>query len=987
MAGGAGAAAAIASDAAPASSMTNVYAFAIVLVIETLEWLGIIPDPIKVLEGYLIGRPRASATIDTINFLQHHVNPAGRLWGVQLSRMFTDDNIVISDSDPAAQKMLGLARSQFIKSAILQGLTNTRAQEIAQLIMTPAAQEQPIKIDFLTQAAPDGFVFQAVGKLASLYSQYLQAHPFTIGTNNTLTPEQKAEQYVYKHGDISDLNNSWIGPQLPDSYTPTGPIITGQNPCGASYSYDPTANICWLTNKLPNNMITQTCDAGYKYNPTSFLCEWIPTGQQTGTGNGGQPGGGQPGGGTPPPTGTIPMPPGETQGGDELNDCCNLSATYLYYVATAIQNLATQYGTNSGGQNSTAVSACCTKLTAQLQAIAGAIAGLPSALGLGVGSGPAPVDLSLIVAALANLDADLKAGNANTYAGAAEISSAIANVGSAIASAPPTDTTPLVNALTKLTAMFDIQQSTIDDLAAKGYIAPGDVQFYQGLPGVDGFFHKAYTEFHDLVRGMVMGGAGIDPDTGDTGLATNTQFLTWLTKLIGTTLKAEDAIVSPVLDPLIAAITKQLTPAGGTTYGNVGVDPDVPVKTSFGVAITATFLSALLSYFGIDLGEPVTRIAELIGAAIGIEELKDVTLGPLIREGIAKQATHNAKSIFRQDAPGYEGLAHLAARGHITVTRAAALAPLSGIPAEFVTPLQNAAYSNIGERTLIRLIETNLFSTADLTAVLTEHGMNARDQARTQLAAPFLATVSQRNALQAAVEKQFVEGLIDAPTLTSELESLQQNSDYINLIQTRCQIDQQIAIAKELANSYTILALTGTVDLNLYATQLEGLGYQPIAVNAMVAVVESKLTATNLRQAAAAERALERATVNIERRAALKNYSNGVIDSAGLAIALIATGLTSIQAAAWVDLAVLRKDGSPRLTYGLLKSPPDAQLLRARVTSLTDQRKKQLISDLLYIQALQALGIPQNWINALRAAADAESTPASANEFVPVTTG
>lgn len=987
MAAGAGSAVAIASDASQASSFSNYYALAVVLVIDTLEWLGLIPDPIKVLEGYLIGRPRAAATIDTIDFLQHHRNPVGRLWGIQLSRMFTDDNIVISDSDPGAQKMLGLARSQFIKGAMLQGLTNTRAQEIAQLLMTPAAQEQPIKIDFLTQAAPDGFVFQGAGDIASMYSEYLQAHLITGGGPGTLSPEQKAEQYVYKHAKISDLNNSWIGPQLPDSYTPTGPITAGQNPCGSSYSYDPTANVCWLTRKLPTNMITQSCDAGYQYNPASFLCEWIPTGQQTG-GNGNGNGNGN-GGGTNPinPNSPIPPPPPPVANGDELTDCCNSTAVYLYFIATAIETLSQNAFLNNARSGSGDTQKCCQQLSAQIGGVAAAIENLPSALGLGSGAGPAPVDLSLIVAALATLDADLKEGNANTYAGAAEISSSVANVANAIASATPVDLTPIVDQLKAIVSEGDVSEAAFQFLRDTGFMTPDESQFYAGMPWADAIFTLLKRIGYDLLIGSARL-IGYDLTTGTWSIPNPAA---WAGGLLADVFKisvaSDDVIIAPIIAPFVEAVIQLLTPGAAPAYGQYGIDPDGPINASLSLALTAAIAAWGLGYVGIDEGEPLTKIAELIGGAGGLESLRDVQIGPLVREGIAKVATMKAKALYRQDGPPFDRLAHLAARGYITPARAADLAPLSGLPAEFVDPIQRAAYTSIGERTLIRLMETNLFSPADLAAVMTEHGMNAADQHRQILAAPFLATVSQRNQLQSAVEKQFVEGFTDLPTLTNELESLQQNSDYLNLIQTRCQIEQTMAIAKELANSYTILALTGTVDLQLYATQLEGVGYQPIAVNAMVAVVESKLTATNLRQAAAAERALERATVSIERRAALKNYANGTTDAAGLTASLLLTGLTSTQAAAWVDLAVLRKQGSPRLTYGLLKSPADAQLLRQRVTSLGDQRKKQLITDLAYIQALQALGLPQTWINALRAAADAESTPSSANKLIPITTG
>ena len=162
-----------------------------------------------------------------------------------------------------------------------------------------------------------------------------------------------------------------------------------------------------------------------------------------------------------------------------------------------------------------------------------------------------------------------------------------------------------------------------------------------------------------------MGGVGVDPTTGKTGLPDSFDFESGLKSIITKWLSGNDAIVRPLLAPLISAVQAQLKPAGATSLGNIGVNPDTPVQTSFGVAINATIASALLSYFGLDIGESVTHIAELISAGVGFEGLRDVTLGPLIHNGIAKVADMQAKSLFRQDGPGLGTLMSMAARTYV----------------------------------------------------------------------------------------------------------------------------------------------------------------------------------------------------------------------------------------------------------------------------------------------------------------------------------
>ena len=104
------------------------------------------------------------------------------------------------------------------------------------------------------------------------------------------------------------------------------------------------------------------------------------------------------------------------------------------------------------------------------------------------------------------------------------------------------------------------------------------------------------------------------------------------------------------------------------------------------------------------------------------------------------------------------------------------------------------------------------------------------------------------------------------------------------------------------------------------------------------------------------------------------------------AVALVATGLTPIQATAWSEIAQLQKAGSPVWTYGLRVQPEAARLLRQRVAALLDQRKRQLLEDQQFHDALTSLGIPTNWINELRATANAMITPKASAVLTAVST-
>src|SRR5580700_7304171 len=103
-------------------SLSNPITAAIMILFQVLEWLHIIPNPIEALIGLFVGRPRELATVQVIQRLQHAPNAAARLWGIELSKMLTNMDIVISDSSQFGQMMLGNSHRQFVVNLQWQGV-------------------------------------------------------------------------------------------------------------------------------------------------------------------------------------------------------------------------------------------------------------------------------------------------------------------------------------------------------------------------------------------------------------------------------------------------------------------------------------------------------------------------------------------------------------------------------------------------------------------------------------------------------------------------------------------------------------------------------------------------------------------------------------------------------------------------------------------------------------------------------------------------
>jgi len=391
-------------------------------------------------------------------------------------------------------------------------------------------------------------------------------------------------------------------------------------------------------------------------------------------------------------------------------------------------------------------------------------------------------------------------------------------------------------------------------------------------------------------------------------------------------------------------------------------------------------------YFGWNTSQQLREYVDVASTVLGLEEMKEFTIGQRMAAGPVKQAMLEARALYRQELPGTSTLQGLVAQGLLDQNRALNLIPYNGTPAELVPALQASAYRGLNARQMLRLIETGLFSDAEISDELTFSAMRPVSQARMRRAAPYLATASQRSALLAAIEAAAVAGVLSDADLTAQVDSAEQNDDRDSLILSRVHLQQLVAETKALEAEYTTLYKAGLMADDLFRANLQAIGLQPFMVTIVAAKAEAQANATLQKQTLAAERALERATEAKARTAAVNNFVSGNIDAAALLAALLVTGLTAVQAAAWVDLAQLRKSGGLRWIYGLQLSPSAATLLRQRVSALVDQRKRLQITDPQFVAQLQALGIGDRYVNAIQAAADALITPKSSAFAIPVKT-
>jgi hypothetical protein len=684
----------------------------------------------------------------------------------------------------------------------------------------------------------------------------------------------------------------------------------------------------------------------------------------------------------PPPPPGLPHPPSSPPPGyDNQELCCWYEEQYAYHQAASIDHIAQLLAAK--GQDE----ACCNKVVASLTSIHSGIAAITTAIAAGARELAHPIDLTPIERGLGSLITELHADNALAHTAAEGMAKALERIAAAEEKERPIDLKPVVDQLAKIVDEGDVKQHVLDYLTKQGFMSGADAQVIVGAHWADALIGIFRTWGWNAVL-WVAGWAGLTYDGHKWHIKTlSTTIAEDIARAIDDALNYGSDPIYPIVKGLVEGVVKQLEPAHAVHIGDAGVNPELLLTKTLAPVFILNGVALVAGYLGWEMSEQLKSYVEWAAALTGLEEIRELEVGARMRFGPVRVAEMNAKRMYRQEIPGSSVLYGLASRALVTEARAAAINGYNGVPDELHGPLQTAAYGGLNPRQLLRLSATGLFDEHDLADEMTFAGLRAVSQHRMLLAAPYLASEPQRAQLRSALEKGYVEGFVAENDLVQQLDDAEHNTSRTFLVLDRVRLEKRMSIAKLLEEEYTALYLGNLSNLETYHAHLAGLGLQPDRVNALLARNEARAAVTLARQEAAAARALARATAAEERKAAIRNYLEGHINAAALAAALVLTGLTTTQTAAWVDMAALQKEGLPRYAFGLRLGAPEASLLTARVHALTDQRKRQLLKDVEYANALKALKIPPRYINALRATADAMLTPAKAALVLPVETG
>jgi hypothetical protein len=722
-------------------------------------------------------------------------------------------------------------------------------------------------------------------------------------------------------------------------------------------------NQSWVASKLGEPTVLKVVQAIDRYAEILACLKTQATlaTPQPPPGGGGGGGGGRGGGFSPCDSGNPNQ--------DEILDMCN-----------ALQGALANLSSGSGSQDE-----CCSLMLLVLRNIKNWV----KAIAIAAANYPPPApppDLSGIVNELAQIVAAVQAIQSAPPVDLAPLVNAVNQVAAAISGAPGIDVSGIVQQLAAIVREGDVKQPILDSLVAAGYMTGEDAQVLQGADWADSavriFRTALWTGWN-----WFLGVCGVDMSSGRPVLKPlGSTIADDLARMLNFALGAGAAPLYPEVKGIIDGVVAQLQPSALPSIGDVKVDADLLLAKTLSPLLIVNAVALVVDYFGWEISETLKQYTEWISEFVGLQEVRELKVGQMMRFGPMREAELRAKATYRQEIAGMGAMAQWSARGLYDPGRTRGLAPVLGIPIEQVQPAMEAAYRGLNARQMLRLIETGLYSQAEINDELTFSGMRPLSQRRMLLAAPYLATNSERNTLRSTLEKAYIAGLMDDATLTDNVNSIEQNTDRANLVLQRVKWEVLIQESKDLETEYTTMFVGNLIDDPTFRALLSGIGLQPWKVNTVAAKAEARANATLQRKTLAAAAALQKATATVERATALKNYEDGSLPLPLYTAALLGTGLTPTQAAAWSDLASLKKQGNVRWVYGLQLPPAAATILKQRVSALTDQRKRQLITQPQYVQGLTDLGLSNTWINGLDAAAEAMLTPKIAAFPVPVTT-
>src|SRR5229473_1065446 len=374
-------------------------------IVAQVNWIQIFTDIIEGLIELFTGRPKDEATQQSAKAAMGARNPAYRLYGMQLQRMMSQWGIVTSDSNPGRRKILDAAYSQAVDNGLAMGFGRREIEDGLLWILSREGQAGT-NVPAIVNKTP--VTPMVLWGQPTIEETFLKAQGITTSRGLVLGDfDRWVERYTWQHakltglfhvvfvkqGDIPPLKCS-KGYEWNYSVEECTPTASHQK-CPSGFTYNEvTGNCDPIVPPGPQN-----CPAGTVWNATFSACVPVPV-------HGKCPDGYLYNATTDSCDPNVPPPPPACPAGQQWNEeyqvCAPVPQKQQCPVGYGYNNFTNQCDPLTPPQTGPD-DACCTAVTAQLQAIAQSLA----AIGQSTAAGPDSAAILQVVAAIGDVTLEL----------------------------------------------------------------------------------------------------------------------------------------------------------------------------------------------------------------------------------------------------------------------------------------------------------------------------------------------------------------------------------------------------------------------------------------------------------------------------------------------------------------------------------------------------------------------------------------------------
>lgn len=351
-------------------------------------------------------------------------------------------------------------------------------------------------------------------------------------------------------------------------------------------------------------------------------------------------------------------------------------------------------------------------------------------------------------------------------------------------------------------------------------------------------------------------------------------------------------------------------------------------------------------------------IAPILGEMAGFKDVAGFVLDPLYKSAFGKSLEYYYDSIFKPDFASEGDAVRWHSRRLMSEADLREVFKWSPLKEKYEQAFVDSAYVPVSPRALATAYVDVKFPREAVRKMMEFAGNRDADIETMLDAFEIRSTNNVRNQYLAALITASEKGIMTDADLDAGLDELQYADTakhFIHLTIATKKLEQLDQLYRKSVSEAYKFGLISDAD---YVPHLEAIGIAEADANAHYAVDSIAKRGKEALEAAREAKTEAAREQGAAVRAALAQYSAGIVNEAGLAADLALAGLSAPLIAYAVSIANARRAGSLVLIHGRRLDPAGAEVLRREVAAIGEQTVKALITPEVAIAQLAGLQVP-----------------------------